>query len=175
LSEISVGALGATTAKCPLSFRVSAMAGSMARVTVAGELDIATSPQLERALRRIEVDPAPVFLDMRELEFMDRRGVHVILAADRRVRSAGRPAHHRARPGTGRPAVSNSSASTPHSSLSIGRLPQRRTARRDEQRAVSGDVQREPSPAQTRRGREHGTICRPRAGGRRTLSSQPTG
>jgi anti-sigma B factor antagonist len=65
------------------------MAGSMARVTVAGELDIATSPQLERALRRLEVDPAPVFLDMREPEFMDCRDVRVIPAADRHVRSAG--------------------------------------------------------------------------------------
>ena len=63
--------------------------GPLARVTVAGELDIATAPELERALRHLEVDPALVFLDLRELEFMDSMGVHIILAADRRVRGAG--------------------------------------------------------------------------------------
>jgi anti-anti-sigma factor len=90
LPEISVRAPSTARVKGPPNFScLCAGAGSVARVTVAGELDIATAPELERALRRPAVDPAVVFLDLRELEFMDSSGLHVILAADRRVRSAG--------------------------------------------------------------------------------------
>ncbi len=62
---------------------------SVARVTVTGELDIATASELERTLRRSAVDPALVLLDLRELDFIDSYAVHVILSADRLIRSAG--------------------------------------------------------------------------------------
>jgi anti-sigma B factor antagonist len=90
LPEIPAAATDTSTANGPPKFScLCDGSGTAARVTVAGELDIATAPQLERVLGRLAVDPALVFLDLRELEFMDSTGLHVILAADRRVRSAG--------------------------------------------------------------------------------------
>lgn len=58
-------------------------------VAVAGELDIATVPCLDQALRRAEADAALVVLDLRPLEFIDSSGAHLMLAADRRIRRAG--------------------------------------------------------------------------------------
>ena len=57
-------------------------------VHVAGALDLATSPQLERTL-----DEAParlVVLDLRDLGFMDSAGVHTIIEASVRAREDGR-------------------------------------------------------------------------------------
>jgi anti-anti-sigma factor len=59
------------------------------RVTVSGELDIATVPKLDRALRRAHSRAKLVILDLRELEFTDSSGAHLILTADRRIRRAG--------------------------------------------------------------------------------------
>jgi anti-sigma B factor antagonist len=58
-------------------------------LSVSGELDIAAAPQLERALAGAQADAALVILDLRELQFMDSSGVHLILAASGRVRQAG--------------------------------------------------------------------------------------
>ena len=58
-------------------------------VVVTGELDIATVPRLDRALRRADAETALVVLDLRRLEFIDASGAHLILAADRRIRGAG--------------------------------------------------------------------------------------
>ena len=90
MPEILAGATDTARANGPPKFScLCDGSGTVARVTVAGELDIATAPQLERALRRLQVYPALVLLDLRKLEFMDCRGLRAILAADRRVRSAG--------------------------------------------------------------------------------------
>ena len=48
-------------------------------VRVAGALDIATSPQLEQALR--ESPARLIVLDLRDLGFMDCAGVHTIIEA----------------------------------------------------------------------------------------------
>lgn len=71
-------------------FACSSTAGGLdaAWVHVAGALDIATSPELERAL-----DESPallVVLDMRDLGFMDCSGVHTIVDASVRARADGR-------------------------------------------------------------------------------------
>jgi len=58
-------------------------------VQLTGELDMATAPQLERTLRQPELQTHLVVLDLRELEFMDRAGVHAIVNASRRARKAG--------------------------------------------------------------------------------------
>jgi len=58
-------------------------------VYVAGELDLATSPQLERTLREAQQDARLVVLDLRELTFMDSSGVHAIVDAGIRHRQAG--------------------------------------------------------------------------------------
>jgi anti-sigma B factor antagonist len=59
-----------------------------ARVYVGGELDIATTPQLERTLSRSQA--RLVLLDLRELAFIDSCGMHAIIDAGIRARKAGR-------------------------------------------------------------------------------------
>jgi anti-anti-sigma factor len=59
-------------------------------VCAAGELDIATAPKLERALRDAQSQARLVVLDLRELAFMDSAGAHVIVNASRRARQLGR-------------------------------------------------------------------------------------
>jgi anti-anti-sigma factor len=62
--------------------------GNAVRVAVTGELDVLTVPRLDRALRRAESDAESIILDLRELEFVDSSGAHLLLAADRRIREA---------------------------------------------------------------------------------------
>jgi anti-anti-sigma factor len=57
-------------------------------VQVVGELDIQTSPQLERTLG--EPRAPLVVLDLREIAFMDSSGVHAIVNASARARQVGR-------------------------------------------------------------------------------------
>ena len=59
-------------------------------VHVAGELDIATVPQLDRMLRESQVEARLVVLDLRELEFMDSCGAHALVGHAVRARKAGR-------------------------------------------------------------------------------------
>jgi anti-sigma B factor antagonist len=56
-------------------------------VHLAGELDVDTTPELERTLR--EPQARLVVLDMRDLAFMDSSGVHAIVNAAARVRRLG--------------------------------------------------------------------------------------
>jgi len=53
----------------------------VAWIEVAGELDIATSPQLERALAEVWREADRAVLDLRELVFLAVSGVHVIVDA----------------------------------------------------------------------------------------------
>ena len=60
-------------------------------VALSGELDLATAPKLEDALKRVEQDePGVVYLDLRGLAFMDSSGLRSVLSADARARDAGR-------------------------------------------------------------------------------------
>jgi anti-sigma B factor antagonist len=59
-------------------------------VRVAGELDMATAPELERALGVGLSRARMVVLDLRELAFMDSAGAHVIIDASARARKLGR-------------------------------------------------------------------------------------
>ena len=59
-------------------------------VYVAGELDIATAPQLERTLHESQQLAHLTVLDLRELAFMDSAGVHTIVNASLRARTNGR-------------------------------------------------------------------------------------
>jgi anti-anti-sigma factor len=59
-------------------------------VQLAGELDMATVPQLERTLREPQLQAKLVVLDLRELEFMDCSGAHAIVNHARSARQAGR-------------------------------------------------------------------------------------
>ena len=64
--------------------------GRVAWVHVAGELDVATVPELERTLHRPELRARLVVLDLRELAFIDSSGVHAIVDASVRAGKAGR-------------------------------------------------------------------------------------
>jgi anti-anti-sigma factor len=59
-------------------------------VHLAGELDIATAPRLERLLREPRSQTRVIVLDLRNLAFIDSSGVHTILDACIRFRRAGR-------------------------------------------------------------------------------------
>jgi anti-anti-sigma factor len=55
-------------------------------VHVRGEIDIATSPELQDVLERtIDASDLPVIADLSAVEFMDASGLHVLIAAVRRA------------------------------------------------------------------------------------------
>jgi anti-anti-sigma factor len=74
----------------PAAFDCSWANGGLdaAWVHLAGELDIATTPQLAAALRALRA--RLVVLDLREPAFMDSCGVHAIVDASIRARNVGR-------------------------------------------------------------------------------------
>ena len=52
-------------------------------LTVAGELDIATAPEMEEELRRAEAsDAAQIVVDLSGLRFIDPRGIRALLIAE---------------------------------------------------------------------------------------------
>ncbi|MEA2290457.1 MAG: hypothetical protein QOD55_2454 [Solirubrobacteraceae bacterium] len=57
-------------------------------VTLRGELDLATAPELEELLEA-RIDDGEVVVDLRDLEFMDSSGVRVLVAAHARAGRAG--------------------------------------------------------------------------------------
>jgi anti-sigma B factor antagonist len=60
-------------------------------LTVTGELDLVSSPLLERELGRAYGSDADLIaLDLRGLEFMDSTGLHLLVRAQRRAEQAGR-------------------------------------------------------------------------------------
>jgi anti-sigma B factor antagonist len=59
-------------------------------VDLAGELDIATTPQLQRTLGECQLHARLVVLDLRGLAFMDSSGLHTIIEASVRARQVGR-------------------------------------------------------------------------------------
>ena len=64
--------------------------GEAAVIVPTGELDLATAPALEDALRRaFGGDSARVVLDLRELEFIDSSGLRTLLSARRQSEDAG--------------------------------------------------------------------------------------
>jgi anti-anti-sigma factor len=65
--------------------------GGAAVVTVSGELDLRTSPQLEERLTAaFDAGAELVILDLRQVEFMDSTGLRVLLSAHQRAHEAGR-------------------------------------------------------------------------------------
>lgn len=63
--------------------------GRVVRVTVSGEIDLATALQLGDALRHAEEHAGGLILDLSGVEFIDRRGAQLLLATVRRVRARG--------------------------------------------------------------------------------------
>lgn len=54
--------------------------GDAARVTVRGELDVATAPRLDDALSEVEAPGRHVTVDLRALTFIDSSGINVLTA-----------------------------------------------------------------------------------------------
>ena len=76
----------------PAAFGCSLVNGDpdSACVHVAGELDIATSPELDLVLREALLVARLVVLDLRDVEFIDSSGVHAIVTASNRARTTAR-------------------------------------------------------------------------------------
>jgi len=59
------------------------------RVALNGELDVATAPKADRALRGAQACAQVVIVDLRRLEFIGATAARVLLAADARARRTG--------------------------------------------------------------------------------------
>ncbi len=65
--------------------------GAASVLTVRGELDLRTSPELEERLgNAFEAGAELVILDLRQIEFMDSTGLRVLLGAHQRAQESGR-------------------------------------------------------------------------------------
>jgi anti-anti-sigma factor len=58
-------------------------------VVARGEIDLASSPELQAALRSPEAQAPSVVLDLREVTFMDSSGLGVIVGQNARAREEG--------------------------------------------------------------------------------------
>lgn len=59
-------------------------------LAVSGELDLATSPELEAELQRANSGPELLVLDLRGVTFMDSTGLSLLVKAHRRAQDAHR-------------------------------------------------------------------------------------
>lgn len=65
--------------------------GRTVRLALSGELDIVSSPVLERTMAELAASDAELFVvDLRGLEFMDSTGLHVLLQAQQQAHDLGR-------------------------------------------------------------------------------------
>lgn len=74
------------------NFGVEVVDGEQAVVIgVSGELDLATSPELERELQRSTASAAELLIiDLRKLEFMDSTGLSVLVRAHQKTTQSGK-------------------------------------------------------------------------------------
>ena len=70
----------------PLTVAVDERGGDLAVVTPAGELDMATAPQLDQALRKAEQRYDVLVLDLGRLTFIDSSGIRTIFRTAQRAR-----------------------------------------------------------------------------------------
>jgi anti-anti-sigma factor len=74
----------------PSGFSISTSEGDRrVVVTIRGELDLATAPELETALLERLDAGQEVVLDLRELQFMDSSGLRVLVTAHARAADGG--------------------------------------------------------------------------------------
>jgi anti-anti-sigma factor len=59
-------------------------------LSVTGEIDLASLPQLRTEVRRLADDAAPFMIDLTDCDFIDSLGIGVLVGAARRARDAGR-------------------------------------------------------------------------------------
>lgn len=87
-SQASVNASQASVSASQASVEVTD-GGEAVLVSARGEFDVATAPLLEAALSRAVAASRDVLVDLREASFMDARGVHEILVAERALERLG--------------------------------------------------------------------------------------
>jgi len=86
----TVSSLPAAVPIAAQPFICSSEAGwSAAWVHPAGELDLASSPEMSRALNDALLQARLLVLDLRELTFIDSAGIHAILDAGQAARRRG--------------------------------------------------------------------------------------
>ncbi len=74
-----------------LFFRIESRRKAHAtRITVSGELDMATVALFAEELRAVERRMGEIEVDLSELTFIDASGLHALLAGARRARRSGR-------------------------------------------------------------------------------------
>jgi anti-anti-sigma factor len=74
----------------PPSFGIDVVrAATTVRVAVHGELDLATAPALDDALRQASAESSRVVLDLRGLSFIDSTGLRSVLQAHAHARADG--------------------------------------------------------------------------------------
>jgi anti-sigma B factor antagonist len=73
----------------------SVRCGATERVAITGEVDLLSAGELERRLRCVIADSRcrTIVVDLGGLEFLDARGVSVLLASKRAAEEAGRDLH----------------------------------------------------------------------------------
>ncbi len=65
--------------------------GRAVRLALSGELDLVSTPTLEQAMDAVSwPDVELVIIDLREVEFMDSTGLHLLLRAQQQAHDAGR-------------------------------------------------------------------------------------
>jgi anti-anti-sigma factor len=74
------------------SFSIAvSQADAIHTIAVAGELDIASEPELAGALgRALEATPGAIVVDLRDVAFMDSTGIRALAQARQRCTEAGR-------------------------------------------------------------------------------------
>jgi anti-sigma B factor antagonist len=73
----------------PFEIDVTDEPGGRKRVTVSGELDIATVPDLRARLRRTARETREVWLDLSEVTFIDSSGLSLLVGIDAESRADG--------------------------------------------------------------------------------------
>ncbi len=76
----------------PLAFTTTLTSAGDALIALTGELDLSGATSLDEELDRLIADDRVrrVYLDLRELEFMDSTGLRMVALAERRLRAAER-------------------------------------------------------------------------------------
>jgi anti-sigma B factor antagonist len=65
--------------------------GRAVRLALSGELDLVSTPALERAMDEVAgPDIELILVDLREVKFMDSTGLHLLLRAQQRAHDSGR-------------------------------------------------------------------------------------
>ena len=88
-SKPAVDTAVATDESSTLTCSVNAAGRDAAWISATGEIDLASAPQLERAIDDAQTKARLVVLDLHDLTFIDTAAVHVVVDASTYARLAG--------------------------------------------------------------------------------------